>query len=648
MCGIVGVAWQSGASGLPAADLDRLTQVLRHRGPDDWGVFRDAESPSAPGVALGHTRLSIIDLEGGHQPVANEDQSVWVVFNGEIYNYRELRSELQQAGHRFRTDSDTEVLVHLYEHYGPEGVTRLRGMFAYALWDGPRKRLLVVRDRLGQKPLYYTHYDGKLAFASELKALLQIPGIRREVDPVSLDLYLTYQYVPHPRCILSGFHKLPPAHWGEFQDGQWKIQRYWRPGESYQGERLRDRIETQTRLRDTLTESVRLRLRSDVPVGSFLSGGIDSTIISGLAQQESSQKLLTFSIGFPIERFDERRYAQQAARHLGTDHHEHVVNPEALSVLPRLIWHYDEPFADSSAIPTMALSAMTREFVKVALSGDGGDELFIGYPRYQAVRIAGWIDRLPGPLKKLLGARFWQRLPSSVEQRSPMRRIKRLLEALGERPQRRYLRWISILDSGRRSELYTDDYRARLDGFDAAEFIEQAYQDAWPQDDFVAQTAYVDMLTYLPCDILTKVDIASMSQGLECRSPLLDHHVVDLAVAMPRAWKLAGGQGKRILTETFSDLIPDSIQKRSKMGFGVPLDHWFRNELRELVHDILLDTRTRDRGYFRAEAIQKLLEEHQQQRWDHSARLWNLLCLELWHRMFVDSPPPATCPLQVG
>jgi asparagine synthase (glutamine-hydrolysing) len=669
MCGITGVAWTADAE--PAA-LDvvwRMTNVLAHRGPDDSAVYHSGagrrfsshEAPPdgliaarKPGAALGFRRLAIIDLVTGQQPLANEDDTVWIAFNGEIYNYCELRPDLEKRGHRFRTHSDTETIVHLYEEYGPKCVERLRGMFALAIWDGRRQRLFLARDRLGKKPLFYRLERDRLLFGSELKALLQFPGAPREVDPAALDAYLTYQYVPHPECILRGYHKLPPGHSAVYEKGRLQVERYWTPpfaeltgsgaGNGHSNHRGRSYDDWKQELRSTLTEAVRLRLRSDVPLGAFLSGGIDSTIISGLMQQLSAQPIHTFSIGFPVKRFDETSYAREAAAFLRTRHHEQIVEPHALSILPKLIWHYDEPFADSSAIPTMYLSEMTRREVTVALSGDGGDELFCGYDRYRAVRIAERTDRLPRWAKRLLSASLWQKLPSSVEQKSFRRRLKRLLAELSKPPERRYLRWINIFDDGRRHALYTEEFAARLGAVDSADFLLDAYRQC-PDRDFITRTTCADVLTYLPCDILTKVDIASMAYGLEARCPFLDTEVAELAARMPIELKQSSAGGKRILIDTFRDLLPPSIQNRSKMGFGVPLDHWFRNELRPLLFDTLLDSRSLSRGYFRPDSVCRLIEEHDARRWDHSYRLWALLCFELWQRTYLDSPVAPAAPI---
>lgn len=665
MCGIAGLSWHHPQRLPEISEVRRMVDVLAHRGPDDSGLFhsevglisrKDQDGSIAGsdcGAMLGHRRLSIIDLAGGQQPLSNEDGSVWIVLNGEIYNYRELRSDLQSRGHQFATESDTEVIVHLYEEYGDDCVLHLRGMFAFAIWDKRRSRLLLARDRLGQKPLIYRHHAGRVDFASELKGLLQLKDSSREINPIAIDQYLTYQYVPHTSSILKGYSKLPPAHIATFENGNLNVRRYWTPPyELTDDQHLATATVTSSAesvrkaLRETLTEAVRLRMRSDVPLGAFLSGGIDSTIITGLMQELSGQPVHSFSIGFPVAKFDERSFAREAAEHLGTIHHEKVVEPSALSILPKLIWHYDEPLSDSSAIPMMYLSEMTREFVTVALSGDGADELFAGYDRYRAVKLAAAFDYLPRPVRLLFASRFWQRIPASVEQKSFRRRLKRFLDALGEDPQRRYLNWINIFDHSRRREIYSDYMLEQLGDADAASFLESAYAEC-PSRDFVTQTTCADVLTYLPCDILAKVDIASMAYGLESRSPFLDHNVAELAAWMPLKFKRRGKQGKQILLDTFGDLLPDSIQNRPKMGFGVPLDSWFRNELKPLLFDVLLDRKSLDRGWFRPETVQRLVDEHVTARWDHSYRLWNLLILELWQQTFLDSTTVSTEPVSL-
>ncbi len=637
MCGITGAVWIDPRLGLEEPQLARMTEALRHRGPDDEGTYLmqyrlRPPYEAQPGVALGFRRLSIIDLAGGHQPMSNEDESVWIVFNGEIYNYRDLRRRLEGAGHKFKTESDTECIIHLYEDEGPECFTHLNGMFAVALWDARNRRLVLGRDRLGKKPLVYRHEPGRLLFASELKSLLTLPGLPREVDPAAVDEYLTYQYVPHPNCILKGYRKLPPGHYAQWQDRKLEVKPYWRPDFSHELDiSEKDAAE---RLRELLESAVTMRMRSDVPLGAFLSGGVDSSLIVALMQKNSEQPVKTFSIGFPVAEYDETKYARQVAEHLKTEHHELQVTPDAVAILPKLAYHYDEPFADSSAIPTWYVSQMTREHVTVSLSGDGGDELFAGYPRYRAVALAGMFDYL-GPLRSLLAARFWQKLPASSRQKSRIRQFKRFSEALSLSPARRYLDWISIFNESRRAALYSDEFLAELPDSDPFAFLNSAWKKMKGRD-AVTTASLTDLVTYLPCDLMTKVDIASMAHSLECRAPFLDYRVVEFAASLPRRLKYRGGKGKRILRAALGHLLPKEIWTRKKMGFGVPLDHWFRNELRELLCDTLLDPRSLQRGYFDPAAVRRLVDEHVSSQWDHSARLWLLLMFELWQQRFVD------------
>jgi len=634
MCGIAGAVWNDANKAVEPITLQRMIDVLRHRGPDDEGTYttdlrQRGDRPPLPGVALGHRRLSIIDLAGGRQPLANEDDSVWVVFNGEVYNFRDLRRRLEDAGHRFRTRSDTEVLVHLYEDEGPEFVAQINGMFALALWDDRRKQLVLARDRLGQKPLVYRLERDRLLFASELKGILQVPGVPREIDPQALDEYMTYQYVPHPRTILRGIAKLPPGHCAVYRDGRLDVRPYWQP--DFNAEDNRPAEQYAAELRTLLRSSVETRLQSEVPLGAFLSGGVDSTIIVGLMAQLADKPVRTFSIGFPVKDFDETSYARLAAKQFGTIHEEFQVRPDAMEILPRLVWHYDEPFADSSAVPTWYVSQLTRQHVTVALSGDGGDELFAGYARYLALWLSEGFDRLPRMLQRIGAGDYWQRLHSGTRQKSPMRRWKRFVEMLDLPPARRYLEWIAIFGQSRRDALYSDEFAAALPGDDPLEFLTAALARA-DRRDAITAFSLADLTTYLPCDLMTKVDIASMAHGLECRQPFLDYRVVELAARMPSRLKFRRGRGKRILHEAFGDLLPEPIRRRPKMGFGVPLDHWFRHELRDFTREILFDKKTLERGYFRPQAVVQLWDEHQQGRFNHGYRLWSLLILELWQR----------------
>ena len=638
MCGITGAVWSEPNKAIDETVLRRMVEVLRHRGPDDDGTYTSELSVrpgygTVPGVALGFRRLSIIDVAGGRQPLSNEDGSVWVVFNGEIYNYRDLRRRLEGTGHKFQTTSDTEVIVHLYEDEGPRMLEHLNGMFGLAIWDAARGQLLIARDRLGQKPLVYRLEPGRLLFASELKSLLEVPDVPREIDPQAIDAYLAYQYVPHPQTIFRGIAKLPPGHFAVYRDGQLKVDSYWNP--DFELEVERPAGEYAEELRELLTSSVKMRLQSEVPLGAFLSGGLDSTIVVGLMQQLSTRPVQTFSIGFPVKEFDETRYAVMAAERFGTVHHEFRVEPNALEVLPKLVWHYDEPFADSSAIPTWYVSQLTRQHVTVALTGDGGDELFAGYPRYKATWLAQWFDRLPAGLRRMLAGNYWQKLPASPRQKSFRRRLKKFAARLAEPPHRRYLWWIGIFNEALRAELYSDQFLDRLEDVDPLEFLLAGFARSAGRDP-VTSTSLTDLVTYLPCDLMTKVDIASMAHSLECRQPFLDHRVVELAARMPIAEKFRRGHGKLILLEAFSDLLPRQIQRRKKMGFGVPLDHWFRGPLAGFLREVLTDPSTLGRGLFRPDTVRRLLEEHVSGQFDHSYRLWALLVLELWQREWVD------------
>lgn len=466
-----------------------------------------------------------------------------------------------------------------------------------------------------------------MLFASELKSLLQVADVPREIDAGAIDDYLTYQYIPHPKTIFTGIRKLPPGHLAVYQDDKLEVRPYWEPDLNH--ERAIGAAEASERLVELMTSSVELRMRSDVPLGAFLSGGVDSSLIVALMQQRSEQPIKTFTIGFPIAEYDETSYARQVASHLGTQHEEFQVTPDGVSILPKLVWNYDEPFADSSAIPTWYVSEMTRRHVTVALSGDGGDELFAGYPRYKAVWFASQLDQL-GPIRSFLAAPVWQKIPGS-RQKSFVRRFKRFSEFLGKTPQRRYLEWIAIFNESRRAALYRDDFVERLPNSDPFRFLGNAWARAASRD-VVTGASLADLTTYLPCDLMTKVDIASMAHSLEVRQPFLDYRVVEYAASLPLALKFRRGQGKLLLRRAFGHLLPRQIWNRRKMGFGVPLDHWFRNELRELTHDTLLDESARIGGFFRRDAVEQLVTQHELRQFDHAYRLWALLVLELWLR----------------
>ena len=633
MCGITGAIWTESDKAIDQPLLTRMTSMLRHRGPDDEGFYRNEirlrpPYEAVPGIALGFRRLSIIDLATGHQPMPNEDETIWVVFNGEIYNFSTLRRRLEATGHRFRTHSDTETIVHLYEDEGVDCFQHLNGMFAIAIWDAPRRRLVLARDRLGKKPLVYRHEPGRLLFASELKSLLEVPGIPRDIDPGAVDEYLTYQYVPHPKTIFRGIQKLEPGHYAICQDGKLETKSYWQPDFNHDREISEDDAVLQ--LRELFESAVTMRMRSDVPLGAFLSGGIDSSLVAAIMQKNSARPIRTFTIGFPEKDYDESHHARRVAAHLGTEHQELVVTPDAAKIFPQLVWHYDEPFADSSAIPTWYLSEMTRKHVTVSLSGDGGDELFAGYTRYKAFWFSTLLDRAR-PLHHVLGMQLWQRLPGGGRQKSLVRRIKRFTENLSIPPQRRYLDWLVIFNESRRAALYTDDFFAQLPDADPFTFLGNAWQHASHRDP-ITSASLADLTTYLPCDLMTKVDIASMAHSLEVRAPFLDFRLVEFAASLPVTMKFRRGRGKYLLRRAYGDLLPASIWNRPKMGFGVPLDYWFRNSLREITRDTLLATDARCHAFFRRQAIEQLIDEHASRSFNHAPRLWSLLFFEMWLR----------------
>ena len=632
MCGITGALWFEPNAAVAPATLDAMTDSIAHRGPDDRGTYfkpleRDVTGIT-PGVALGFRRLSIIDLAGGHQPMTNEDGSIILVFNGEIYNYRDLRRRLEGSNHRFRTDSDTETIIHLYEDLGIECFAELNGMFAIAIWDERRKQLVLARDRLGKKPLYYQATPEQVLFGSELKTLAACPGFRREISPRAIDQFLTYQYIPHPHTIYEHSRKVPPGHSVVIRDGQLKVSKYWQV--NWRFEQDITQAEASSKLTELLTDSVRLRLRSDVPLGAFLSGGVDSSLIVALAQSQLDQPLNSFSIGFTEADFDETAYARQVATWMRTEHREFQVAPDAVGILDQLAWHYDEPFGDSSAIPTWHLCEMTRKHVTVALSGDGGDELFAGYERYRALWMSRWIEHAFG-LKYLLGSSLIQKLPTSNRQRSFIRRLQRFGAALHQPMARRYMNWLQIFPEGMRADLYQPDFVEQLPDEDPFRFFEGAWTETRGRD-LISQASLSDLVTYLPCDLMTKVDIASMAHGLECRQPFLDYRLVEFAASLPSKLKFRGGKGKRLLRDTFDKLLPRQIWERRKMGFGVPLGVWFRRELRDLTASRLLGTDARCHQFFRPEAIEQIFNQHQTGRVNHSYRLWNLLMFESWLR----------------
>jgi asparagine synthase (glutamine-hydrolysing) len=598
---------------------------IRHRGPDEG-------STDAYGACvLGHQRLRVIDLESGFQPVTSERGDVVAVFNGELYNFPQLREELAAAGHDVRGSGDTPVLPHLYEEHGPAFVERLEGMFALALWDAARGRLLLARDRLGKKPLVWTRLaDGTLAFASELKSLLALPGVAREPDLAALDAYLALQYVPGDRTGLEGIRRLPPGQLLVAEGDSVRSEPYWQP--RVEEEQLGDG-EWLARVRETVTAAVRARLVADVPLGALLSGGIDSAVVVALMAQASAEPVRTFTVGFADGAYDEREYARAVAERYGTRHTEVVLEPDAAETLPRLAQAFDEPLGDEAALPLFLICEAARREVTVALVGDGGDESFAGYERYAAMGLAG---RVPGGAAAA-GARLLRALPAGRrERRSAVFRAARFLEAAAAPRAERYGQLMQVLPLASRAALWTDEARAEL-----GPLLSPGLLLGPPPARGVAGLQLLDLATYLPGDLLPKSDIASMAHSLELRSPLLDHRVVELGLALPERLKLHGREGKQALRRAFADDLPPLVAGRGKSGFGVPLARWFREDLRPLARELLLDERARGRGWFRPEAVERLLAEHETGRADHGHRLWTLAMLELWLRTHVEATAAA-------
>jgi asparagine synthase (glutamine-hydrolysing) len=637
MCGICG--WidldTRGDSRFPPPNLAAMGATLEHRGPDDWGK---AELKYA---AIAMTRLSVVDIAGGHQPIFNQDKSCSIVFNGEIYNFQELRKELKAKGYHFKTLSDTEVVLRAYEEWGDESLNRLRGMFALAIYDsrsahnGSAKcvrknpRLLLARDRIGKKPLYYYRNEDRIIFASEIKAILAHSSVEREVRRNSLPLYLTYGYVPAPYTFFENIYELPPGHKMVVQDGEAAIEQYWKLPLQEVDTELTEKQYVE-RLRELFEDAVRARLISDVPLGAFLSGGIDSAAVVAFMTRNMNQPVKTFAIGFSDEpSFNELEYARAVAKEFRSDHREFLVSPDAIDLLPKLVWHYDQPFADSSAIPSFLVAQMTREHVKVALTGDGSDELFAGYERFAAARLAEAYRRTPHLLQNAV-KRFLDRMPEATTYRGFMRRARRFVDSAALPLPERYLGWVGIFPASLISDLLIND----IETDPVSHF--QSYFGPGHDGDLIAQLLLVNMKTYLPGDLLVKTDRMTMANSLEVRCPFLDQQLVEFAAGIPSKLKLKGMTTKYILKRALQGIVPDEIIHRKKHGFGVPVGRWFRTSLKRYLHETLLSPEALQRGYFNESSLRHLIEEHQSGKRDHGHRLWALLTLEIWHRVFID------------
>jgi asparagine synthase (glutamine-hydrolysing) len=636
MCGIGGFV-TAGAL-LPQAEREarlwRMVAVLRHRGPDDEGVWSDGR------VGLAHARLSIIDRSpAGHQPMSSSDGTVWITYNGEIYNFSEIAHELTALGYRLRSRSDTEVIVNGWHAWGPRIFSRLRGMFALALWDRRSRRLVLARDRLGKKPLYWAQTRSGFRFGSEIKALLTWPDVSREPDLAAIDRYLTLQYVPAPHTAFAAVRKLPAAHYlvlaagadGGF--GEPEPVRYWDLPAPRASQRVPPVAQLRHELVELLEEAVRLRLVGEAPLGAFLSGGIDSSAVVAMMARAGAGRVKTFSIGFADKRYDETRFARIVAQQYGTDHQELVVERDALAILPRLVWHYGEPFADPSAIPTYCLAEMARRHITVAMTGDGGDECFLGYPRYRAMRWLARLDHLPTAGRAGLALAF-RAAPAGARRRFKLPQLHALLRAPPDRPGRRYAAATAFFDADAKRVGYGEALCCAAAG-GVADLLEPYFAAA---DDLVAGANRADIHTYLPEDLMAKVDIATMAHGLEARSPLLDHVLVEWAARLPTEIKIAGGVTKALFKSAMAPYLPRQIRHRRKRGFGVPIDRWFRNDIKELAYDTLLSPSARQRGLIAPAYVRELLDQHCAGRADHQNRLWALLMLELWFQMWIDAP----------
>ncbi|MDQ3212642.1 MAG: asparagine synthase (glutamine-hydrolyzing) [Acidobacteriota bacterium] len=628
MCGITGRFNYDAYRPVDRDVLVAMTDAVAHRGPDAAGYYL------APGVGLGHRRLSIIDLSTGDQPLANEDGTVQVVFNGEIYNFADVRAELIARGHRFRTGSDTEIIVHGYEEWGDRCVDRFRGMFAFAVWDASARRLLLARDRLGVKPLYYAEVPGcGIVFGSEIKSLLEDPEVPRAWRPEAIDAYLTLLYIPAPDTIYRAVKKLPPGHILVAEAGQVRVSRYWDLQFTGDGNPAREE-EYLEELDSLLREAVGLRLVSDVPLGAFLSGGIDSSTVVAYMKEASGAPPVTIAVGFDDAAYDEVRHAEAVARHLGCEFHALTANPRVDDLLPKLAWHFDEPFADSSAVPTYYVSKAARELVTVALSGDGGDELWAGYPWH---RVEQWEQRIRGSLGSATRVAGWlgRALPLSVKG-------ARSLRHLSSAPDQAYALKHSygMFEPEAKTRLYSGDFTTAVGNADAFATFRDAYRECRSTDP-LDRAMYVDARTYMIDDVLTKVDRMSMAVSLEAREPLLDHKLLEFAARVPSSLKLKNGRSKYLLRRVLDRRVPREIIDRPKRGFAAPIGEWLRGPLAGLASELLLDGRLRDRGMFEPREVARLWDEHRTGRADHPHRLWQLVMLELWFRQFADQAPAA-------
>lgn len=616
MCGISGYYGE-----LDPGLIKSMTKVLTHRGPDSYGYFNDKN------IALGHRRLSIIDLsENGKQPMSNEDNSIFITYNGEIYNFQEIREELEKKGHKFKSNTDTEVIIHAYEEWDKECVRILNGMFAFAIWDSNKKILFLARDRLGVKPLFYYLKNNEFIFASEIKSILENPTVKKEIKLQSLNYFLSLAYIPSPNTIFNNLYQLPPGHTLVYSGKAIFIEKYWDlqfTPKNYPEEYFLKTMDS------ILNDAVKRRMISDVPLGVFLSGGLDSSLIASL-MKSYTKDLKTFSIGFEEMEFNETNYAKQVASYLNTNHKEFFVKPNAISVLPRIIYQFDQPFADPSALPSYYLSELTRKHVTVALSGDGADELFAGYRRYYATYLNNKIHFIPSIFRNML-----TKIPATKKRYDPNKYLNKLFKALPLPENERHLFYMQHFEDGLKKELYDNKLKYIQDS--SLKQVFQKYLDNINSNNALDNSQYLDIKTYLPEDILFKVDRMSMAHSLEVRSPYLDYRMFEFLSTLPAKFRLNKLKGKYILKKFAENKIPKEIIYRKKEGFSVPLNTWFDNELKEITQNLLLENK---RDYFHKPIVQKIINNHLQRKKEYSTQLWILLNLELWHRIFIDRDKP--------
>ncbi len=632
MCGIYGVA-EFKQRGMPLEPiLTRMSSVIEHRGPDDSGECVHH------GIGLGMRRLSIIDVAGGHQPIANEDETVWVVMNGEIYNFQKLHAELEQKGHRFRTRSDTEVVVHLYEDKGPDFFKYLRGMFGIALWDTKCERLVLGRDRIGEKPLYILREPDRLLFASELKAILQVEDVPRRLNLTALHEYLALGYVPAPLCLIDGIEKLLPGHYLLMEKGQSAIHKYWDIPIGTVEEHSED--EWIEKIRAKLLETVQAQLISDVPLGAFLSGGIDSSTIVAIMAKVTGRPVKTYSIGYGGDQsyYNELPYAKLVAQAFATDHHEIIVKPEVCSLLPKLIWHLDEPIADSACLTTYLVSKLARESVTVILSGVGGDELFGGYRRYLGDSLRRWYGVLPGAVRRKLLPALLRRIPQdrTSSWKDYARYAAAFVKTADLDPVARYMSYVTLLSPEAQADLLTAKAKGNANGHGASAQALQCYFSECEGADSLNRTIYADLKTSLPDDLLALTDRMSMAASIECRAPLVDSELVEMTMKIPSSLKVRGLSLKYLLKKAVAPWLPKEVIERKKRGFGAPVGAWLRQKLRPLVGELLSEEQVRRRGLFQWPAIRDLIDSHEQQRSDHTDHLFALIALEFWCRTYLD------------